>query len=331
MTPVKENPSSPVPAQVRARSDATALLSIIVFVGCVGICLAGLISPQIALAIGIVFGMFRARSQPAVVRVWTTYLLQISVVGLGLTMDVRQVLLTGARSFAYSALTIGVTLALGWILGRLLKVGQRVSFLITVGTAICGGSAIAAVGPLLEATEEEMTVSLGTVFALNSAALFLFPAAGMILHMSQAQFGLWSALAIHDTSSVVGAAAKFGAAALSIATTAKLARALWIAPLAIGVTIHRRGQRLPCVPWFIGLFCVAAALNTYLPQGRPLFHIAAIAARNGLVTTLFLIGAGISMPMLRRVGPKPLLEGLLLWSVMGTVTLWLVLSGWINA
>src|SRR6201997_2550697 len=164
----------------------------------------------------------------------TRFLLQGSVVALGFGMNLHEVLHAGKSGFAYTALSITAAMLLGLGLGYLIHVSQKPSFLISAGTAICGGSAIAAVGPIAQASEEEMAVSLGAVFILNSVALFLFPLIGIALHMSQTQFGLWSALAIHDTSSVVGATAKYGPIALAVGTTIKLARALWIVPLSVG-------------------------------------------------------------------------------------------------
>jgi uncharacterized integral membrane protein (TIGR00698 family) len=219
---------------------------------------------------------------------------------------------------------------LGWGLGRLFKVENRISFLICAGTAICGGSAIAAVAPISGAEEEEIAVSLGTVFVLNSVALLTFPAIGYLLHMSQTQFGLWSALAIHDTSSVVGATAKYGALALAIGTTVKLARALWIVPMSIGTAIARKSKARIQWPWFILFFCLAAVANTYLhvlaPEFATLKHLGVI----GLTATLYLIGTGLSVRTLKRVGPRPLLQGVLLWIVVASASLELIRTGWIH-
>jgi uncharacterized integral membrane protein (TIGR00698 family) len=221
-------------------------------------------------------------------------------------------------------------------LGRILRVRPRPAFLIATGTAICGGSAIAAVGPLLEASDEEMAVSLGTVFVLNAVALLLFPPVGAALGLTQSQFGLWAALAIHDTSSVVGAASRFGTESLAIATTVKLARALWILPLALATAAARRaargqaaGRARISIPWFIGLFVLAALCNTYLPAPAPVYPFLARLARIGLTVTLFLIGTGISRRTLRQVGPRSLLQGTLLWAAVSAASLWLLRTGWI--
>jgi uncharacterized integral membrane protein (TIGR00698 family) len=201
--------------------------------------------------------------------------------------------------------------------------------LISTGTAICGGSAIAAVGPITQASDEEMAVALGTVFVLNSVALLIFPPIGTALKLTQSQFGLWAALAIHDTSSVVGAAAKYGAVALGIATTVKLARALWIVPLSVGTAIVRGAKAKIQWPWFIGLFCLAAVCNTYAPAGEHVYTLAVKAAKIGLTATLFLIGTGISVATIKRVGPRPLLQGIILWLLVLTGSLWLIRIGWI--
>jgi uncharacterized integral membrane protein (TIGR00698 family) len=205
---------------------------------------------------------------------------------------------------------------------------QKVSsFLISAGTAICGGSAIAAVGPVAGATEEQMAVSLGAIFVLNSVALLVFPPIGWALHLSQSQFGLWSALAIQDTSSVVGATARYGALALSVGTTVKLARALWIVPVSLGTALLNHAKQRVRLPWFIGLFILAALAHTALPAWRQLFTTMDHFGKVGLAITLFLIGAGLSPYTLKRVGLRPLLQALLLWLVVASFSLWLIESG----
>jgi uncharacterized integral membrane protein (TIGR00698 family) len=288
---------------------------------------SGLISPPIALALGLAFGMLFVHPFQAQARRYTKVLLQASVVALGFGMNLYDVWRAGRSGFVYTAVGIAAALLLGTVLGRLLGVPSRTSFLISAGTAICGGSAIAAVAPIVEAEEEEIAVSLGTVFVLNSVALFIFPLVGGWLRLQQNEFGLWSALAIHDTSSVVGAAAKFGAVALAVATTVKLARALWIVPLSVGTALVKRHKARIQWPWFIAFFVLAAMLNTHIPAGAPLFHGFFTAGRLGLTVTLFLIGAGISKATLKRVGPRPLLQGVALWLIVASVTLWLVLKG----
>src|ERR1039458_8231755 len=230
----------------------------------------------------------------------------------------------------YTAGSISFAMLLGWGLGRLLIVKQGTSFLITAGTAICGGSAIAAIAPITNASEEEIAVSLGTVFLLNSVALLAFPVIGTALHLTQTQFGLWSALAIHDTSSVVGATAKFGAAALAVGTTVKLARALWIVPLSVGTAMAKKSKARIQWPWFILFFCLAAVANTYVHTFQMLYpnlkHLGVI----GLTVTLFLIGTGLSKRTLQEVGVRPLLQGVLLWIVVLVGSLSLIRAGWIH-
>lgn len=244
-------------------------------------------------------------------------------------MNLHEVLRAGRSGFVYTIAGILFTLALGMGLGALLRIPRTPAFLISTGTAICGGSAIAAVGPVVHATDEEMAVSLGTVFVLNSIALLTFPSIGAALHLSQSQFGLWAALAIHDTSSVVGAAAKYGAAALAVGTTVKLARALWIVPLSVGTAIVHHAKARIQWPWFIALFCMAAVCKTYLPQGAHLYLVLSRLAHIGLTVTLYLIGTGISIATVKEVGHRPLLQGVLLWLFVSITTLFLIQHGWI--
>src|SRR6266850_1474973 len=215
----------------------------------------------------------------------------------------------------------------GTALARLLQVRGNTSFLITTGTAICGGSAIAAIGPIVQANEEEMAVSLGTIFILNSIALLIFPPIGNVLHLSQSQFGLWAALAIHDTSSVVGAATKYGAQALIVGTTVKLARALWIVPLALLTAAVKQNRAQIQFPWFILFFVLAALPNTYLPAQHSATRTFFTLGRFGLTATLFLIGTGISRRTLKEVGWRPLLQGVLLWVAVGLTSLYFVRIG----
>lgn len=258
-------------------------------------------------------------------KAWTKPLLQWSVVGLGFGVDLVTVARAGSSGLAYTAAGIAFAMAAGLGLGRLLKVRETTAYLISVGTAICGGSAIAAVGPIVGADQEEMSVSLGTVFLLNSAALLLFPLIGSALVMTQEQFGLWAALAIHDTSSVVGAAVKYGPQAAAVGTTVKLARALWIVPLCLATAaLRRKGAKIQW-PWFIGLFVLAAALRTYLPAGEALWGGLNQLARAGLRVTLFLIGAGLSRAALAKVGWRPLAQGVLLWLIVAAGSAALIL------
>jgi uncharacterized integral membrane protein (TIGR00698 family) len=254
-------------------------------------------------------------------------LLQASVVGLGFGMNLQQVLKAGRSGFVYTALGISFALGVGLLLARGLGVKPTAGFLISTGTAICGGSAIAAVGPVAGATEEEMSVALGTVFILNSVALLTFPWVGAALHLSQTQFGLWAALAIHDTSSVVGAAAKYGALALAVGTTVKLARALWIVPVCLGTAAVKRSEARIKWPWFIALFVLAAVANTFLPAGAAMFHGVYRLGVVGLTATLFLIGSTVSRGTLKTVGTRPLLQGVLLWMVVAVTSFLLIRYG----
>jgi uncharacterized integral membrane protein (TIGR00698 family) len=290
----------------------------------------GLISPPLALLGGLVYGFAAVHPFQVESKRLAKFLLQASVVALGFGMNLHQVLQAGRSGFLYTAVSIASVMLLGLGFGYLLHVGKKSAFLISAGTAICGGSAIAAVGPIAEASEEEMAVSLGTVFILNSVALFLFPVVGYAFHMTQAQFGLWSALAIHDTSSVVGATAKYGATALAIGTTIKLARALWIVPLSLVTAMTLKSKARIQWPWFILLFCLAALLNTLLPAFNPAFGVLNHVGKIGLTVTLFLIGTGLNKETLKRVGTRPLLQGLTLWIIVGASTLALILFHWIG-
>jgi uncharacterized integral membrane protein (TIGR00698 family) len=257
-------------------------------------------------------------------------LLQVSVVGLGFGMDLHQVIHAGRSGFVYTAISISFALLLGWGLGKILKVKRGTSFLISAGTAICGGSAIAAIAPITDVGDEEIAVSLGTIFVLNSIALLAFPVIGTLLHLTQTQFGLWSALAIHDTSSVVGATAKFGAIALAVGTTVKLARALWIVPVSMGTAMARKSNARIQWPWFILFFCLAAVGNTYIHFFQPAYPVLKHIGIIGLTLTLYLIGTGLSMKTIRQVGVRPLAQGVLLWIVVAVGSLSLIRIGWIH-
>jgi uncharacterized integral membrane protein (TIGR00698 family) len=296
----------------------------IIFILALILCLSGWISPPVALSLGIIFGLSMRHPYPLFSRSAARILLQVSVVALGFGMNLHEIVKAGRSGFIYTALGISFSLIVGLALGKFLRIGGNASYLITAGTAICGGSAIAAIGPILHADDEEMAVSLGTVFILNSIALLAFPPIGNILHLTQSQFGLWAALAIHDTSSVVGAAAKYGAQALVVGTTVKLARALWIVPLALVTAAVKRSKTRVPLPWFILFFCLAAVVNTYIPAFGNFDSWAFSAGRLGLTATLFLIGTGITLATVKSVGWRPLLQGVLLWIMVATVTLYLI-------
>ncbi len=264
----------------------------------------------------------------------TTMLLQISVVCLGFNMNFEHAMKAGAEGFLFTVGTIAITLLAGWLIGKWLKIDKNTSMLISNGTAICGGSAIAAIAPIIKANDQEISVSLGTIFILNSIALFIFPPLGHYLNFTDHQFGTWCAIAIHDTSSVVGAASKFSDEALQVATTVKLERALWIIPLSLITAYFQNNAGKVKIPYFIFYFIVAILVSTYLPlhfpvlnnpiAGSTLFHWVFLAGKKGLVVTLFLIGSGLSLSTIRAVGFKPILQGVLLWLLIGSVSLFVI-------
>lgn len=301
---------------------------------------SGLVSPPVALVGGVAFGFSVVHPYRKEASALAKLLLQISVILLGFGMNLNQVVHAGRSGFFYTAISISSAVLLGLLLGRMLKVQGKASYLITLGTAICGGSAIAAIAPIIDANEEEISVSMGTVFLLNSVALLLFPVVGWSLHLSQNQFGLWAALAIHDTSSVVGAAAKYGPQALAIGTTVKLARALWIVPVSLvtAAYVSRTHQtnagaaRITKVkvPWFIFLFVGASVLSTYLPRFMEPYRNLNLLGKAGLTATLFLIGTSLSKSTLKSVGTKHLLQGVILWLTVGMASLAAIFSGLIS-
>lgn len=285
-------------------------------------------SPPIALALGLLLAFTIGSPFPELSGKPTKYLLQASVVLLGFGMNLEAIVKAGREGILFTIATIFGTLALGYLVGKLLAVPNKTSTLISSGTAICGGSAIAAVGPAINAEHEEMSVSLGTVFILNSVALFLFPLLGHSLGLTENQFGIWAAIAIHDTSSVVGAAQAYGSEALATATTVKLARALWIAPLALMFAfLYRKSDSEAkakiAIPWFIFLFVAAAALRTYAPAFilPSIFDSLVNLAKAGMTLTLFLIGASLTPRTLKAVGIRPLIQGVLLWIVISIAAL----------
>lgn len=302
---------------------------------------SGVVSSPVALVGGVAFGMSTEHPLRRESSALAKLLLQASVVGLGFGIDLHQVIRVGRSGFLYTAVSIVAAIGLGLLLGRVLKVQGRASFLIAAGTAICGGSAIAALAPINGADDEEISVAMGTVFLLNSIALLLFPAVGLAMHLSQSQFGLWAALAIHDTSSVVGAAARYGPEALAIGTTVKLARALWIVPVSLLTAAMVRRARgtaeaggktaygKVALPWFIAFFCAASVLSTYVVRLAPAYGVLTHLGRLGLTATLFLIGTSLSRRTLRQVGVRPLVQGVALWAVLGTISLLAIARVWI--
>lgn len=286
------------------------------------LCLSGFISPPVALLMGLVVANLSGHPFLELNHKATSILLQVSVVGLGFGMNVNSALSAGKEGFIFTVASIFYTLILGFFIGKWLNIEKKTSHLISCGTAICGGSAIAAIAPVIKSDEKQTSVALGVIFILNSIALFLFPAIGHWLDLSQQEFGLWCAIAIHDTSSVVGAANKYGAEALQIATTVKLARALWIIPVALltSVLFKNKSSKIK-IPYFIGLFIVAMLLNTYVPQTALIAPYLINIAKIGLTITLFLIGAGLNFSVLKSVGVKPLIQGVLLWIFIATAAL----------
>lgn len=293
-----------------------------------------------ALLTGIIIALFTGHPYIQHNKKATTILLQVSVVCLGFGMNFEHALKAGKEGFLFTVVTIAVTLIAGYFIGKKLKIDSNTSLLISNGTAICGGSAIAAVAPIVKANESQMSVALGTIFILNSVALLIFPAIGHYLGMSAQQFGTWCAIAIHDTSSVVGASTgyfdKEGTEALGIATTIKLERALWIIPIALGTAYFRKSAGKVKIPYFIFWFIIAIIVATYLPVYFPvlkepitdktIFQYIYAAGKKGLVITLFLIGAGLSMKTIQQVGWRPILQGVLLWVIIGTLSLVVIRS-----
>lgn len=305
----------------------------IIFIILLAACLLPFVSPPIALVLGLLTALTVRNPYPEWTKAKTKFLLQASVILLGFGMNLGKVLEAGRSGILFTIATIFGTLALGFVIGKLLNINRKISTLISSGTAICGGSAIAAVAPVIDAESEEISVSLGTIFILNSIALFVFPLIGHWLGLSQTQFGVWSAVAIHDTSSVVGATQNYGLEAQQIATTVKLARALWIAPLAFLVSFLYRAnsgenRKKVTIPWFIFFFLLASVFRTYAPSFVPtnLFDWIVMVAKLGLTVTLFLIGASLSRETIKKVGVRPLAQGVILWIVISLVSLWAVLN-----
>lgn len=296
-----------------------------VFILLVILCLFPFVEPPVALLAGFILSFTIGHPYIHHNGKATKFLLQASVVGLGFGMNIYDAVAVGKEGLLFTMSSIVLTLLFGLILGKLFHINKKTSVLVSSGTAICGGSAIAAMVPIIDANEEETSVSLGVIFVLNSVALFLFPVIGHLLSMSQEQFGLWSAIAIHDTSSVVGAAHKYGEEALKIATTVKLERALWIIPLSfVTALLYRKGK--VSIPYFIFLYVVAMLINTFVPAIQTVSPAIVMIAKRGLTLTLFLIGAGLSKEALKNIGVKPLLQGIILWVFISIMSLLVILN-----
>lgn len=285
---------------------------------------ASWVTPPVALFLGLVFALLCGQAYPKFNKKVSKKLLQYSVVGLGFGMNLHASLASGKEGMMFTIISVIGTMVIGMFIGRkLLKMNRDTSYLISSGTAICGGSAIAAVGPVIKAKDSDMSVALATIFILNAIALFIFPVFGQWLGLSQQEFGTWAAIAIHDTSSVVGAGAAYGEEALQVATTIKLTRALWIIPLALATSFIFKGDgKKVSIPWFILWFIVAILLNTYVLDAVPdVGKAIAGLARKGLIITMFFIGASLSTDVLKSVGVKPLVQGVLLWLVISVGSL----------
>ena len=307
--------------------DKTITTREVIFMFFVVLCLSPLISPPIALLMGLIIAQLIGHPYLNLNHKATHILLQVSVVGLGFGMNVNSALKSGKEGFILTIASIIGTIVIGIVLGKILKIEEKISFLIATGTAICGGSAIAAISPVIKANEKQISVALGTIFILNSVALVLFPFIGHYLNLSETQFGLWCAIAIHDTSSVIGAAGKYGVQSLEVATSVKLARALWIIPLALLSTfIFKNKDTKIKIPYFIGLFVLAMIANTYIPFVKNFSDYITEFAKATLTLTLFLIGCGLSRKVLISVGYRPLLQGVVIWIIISVSTLWAIIS-----
>ena len=283
-----------------------------------------LISPPIALLFGILFVNIFGKVLET--DTFVKKLLQYSIIGLGFGINLNTAIEAGSQGFLFTVSTIALVMIFGLFLAKILKIDKTIAQLISAGTAICGGSAIAAVAPILKANSKQTSVALGIVFVLNAVALFIFPEIGHFFNLTQNQFGIWSAIAIHDTSSVVGAASKYGNEALQIATTVKLARALWIIPLAFLISIFTKSEGKIKIPYFIGFFVLAILAGTYLPFLQNFNSIISEISRDTLKVALFLIGAGLSLQNLKNIGIKPLLLGIILWIFISSISLYAVLQ-----
>lgn len=299
----------------------------VLFVVIAILCLFPFVEPPLALLAGFVFSFTLGHPFLKLNRKLTKILLQASVVGLGFGMNIYEAAEVGKSGLLFTASTIILTLLLGLLLGKLFHVSDKTSTLVSSGTAICGGSAIAAMTPIIDADENETSVSLGIVFVLNSLALFIFPAVGHLLNMTQEQFGLWAAVAIHDTSSVVGAAQKYGDVALHLATTIKLERALWIIPLSlVAAIVYKKNGKKLSIPYFIFLYILAMVINTFVPIAADFSPYIVTLSKRGLTLTLFLIGAGLTRQSLKSIGVKPLLQGVILWICISIGSLLVILN-----
>ena len=288
------------------------------------LCFFPIVSPPIALFLGIIFvNIFgQVFNADKIIKI----VLQVSIVGLGFGINLKQALQAGSEGFLFTVFSITLIVVLGIVLGYIFRIDKIITQLISFGTAICGGSAIAAIAPILKADGKQTSVSLGIIFLLNALALFIFPEIGQYFHLSQNQFGIWSAIAIHDTSSVVGAASKYGHEALQTATTVKLARALWIIPISFMLSFLNKSGGKVKIPYFIGFFILAILVNSYFPAIKEVTNYVVDFSKSSLKVALFLIGTGLSFQNLKNIGIKPLLLGIILWVVISVISLFAVLE-----
>lgn len=296
----------------------------ILFIILAALCFFPVVSPPIALFLGIIFvNIFgQVFNADKIIKI----VLQVSIVGLGFGINLKQALQAGSEGFLFTVFSITLIVVLGIVLGYIFRIDKIITQLISFGTAICGGSAIAAIAPILKADGKQTSVSLGIIFLLNALALFIFPEIGQYFHLSQNQFGIWSAIAIHDTSSVVGAASKYGHEALQTATTVKLARALWIIPISFVLSfLNKSGGKIK-IPYFIGFFVLAILVNSYFPAIKEVTDYVVDFSKSSLKVALFLIGIGLSFQNLKNIGIKPLLLGIILWIVISVISLFAVLE-----
>ena len=296
----------------------------ILFIILAALCFFPIVSPPIALFLGIIFvNIFgQVFNADKIIKI----VLQVSIVGLGFGINLKQALQAGSEGFLFTVFSITLIVVLGIALGYIFRIDKIITQLISFGTAICGGSAIAVIAPILKADGKQTSVSLGIIFLLNALALFIFPEIGQYFHLSQNQFGIWSAIAIHDTSSVVGAASKYGHEALQTATTVKLARALWIIPISFVLSFLNKSGGKVKIPYFIGFFVLAILVNSYFPAIKEVTDYVVDFSKSSLKVALFLIGTGLSFQNLKNIGIKPLLLGIILWVVISVISLFAVLE-----
>lgn len=299
----------------------------IIFLGCALLCAMPFISSPMALVLGFAIAQIFGNPYELQSRKVSSFLLKIAVVGLGFGMNIFSAIKAGKEGIMFTVISISALMILGFLFTKFLKIEKATGYLISAGTAICGGSAIAAIAPITKAKPNQISVALAVVFTLNSIALLIFPPLGHLFNLSQHEFGLWCAIAIHDTSSVVGAASRYGEEALQVATTVKLARALWIIPLSfLTLLFFKNSTSKINIPWFIGLFLIAICINTYVPFIQPFSPIIINLSKAALTLTLFLIGTSLSFKMMKNIGYKPLLMAIILWIIIGVGSLMMIMN-----